>query len=1571
MTNMKLTKNGADILGGITGEGESRYWIGYYGLAYVPDREMDPLGEAAKQNKLVTSPYSDRIYNIWQGDMVNGYALANPEVGEDNAAASLFGLTLYDKSIRTNYRYVYDAENERNQLVAWKSINTGRGENTLSRIGAAVYSGGYRSETNGLASSELPIPAPLYYKGDPDVNQSISDMMETEDSTKISSDFRFYMGVERSGGYGWKAAEETYEGEKIYTPNNLLQSVSNFNKFHGTASSEGYGVSSVSSCHNMSKATKLFPINYYQVVNDNGSKLAETKHSENSQSNTPLATGIKFSIDLSPVAADTGYTALDYECGDDIEHKSQYESKYTSFRFNRIGIYAVKMTVHHYATDTRLGDCGMQKVQFEIDGDAEPILFAVADINDVIISDDPSSKEHGVAKFTLDFILNINGEDSQLERRTAVYYNLYENDATTWYKNQLLASASISEAVTDLSLEMNAIKQHISDKKECCGVGGPANTNTETNSYNGLKNLIDGVDKDGSVRGIDTFLEGDGSEIPPVSGASGNAPAGTLHSASVEKITGDVDGHSVTMPASYLYGLGFTDGTKDPSKITLEQLKLIVESKGVDWLHDNVVTDSGWYMSGHGGQSETEYLFVWTSGTTYAKISLDTSDITEYTVGASEENRYYTEVIAHPAIEDMFVDGYSIGKDSIVLGEDTACAGDYSIVQGRRVYVGNKAPLTAVFGSSQIAVDSNSDDNSGRLTVLNSSLLRIEDTYDSLIAGISDLWYTPASNISNVSRSVIGGLLPPHVKNVSDSIVWGFNHVSYGNTTDVYDGDIQHYVDRSLLLGPTLDYIYSDDEVAYRNAIGSPFPPEGLRSRFILSIGGNFGHPLSNSVVVGPDVMVSPFTVNSEDGDGQPRAQGYNNLIIGSGTRIGNGPHENVLVCSGSNIPNNAAASIMVGHCGDVNWNTDILISFDDFIAAFNAGTLQHEHYYAIIGDGVIPNWDTETETYLSAVLVDGHEGIFYGIYVDKNGHVIYTPYIYEKYRVGGHNIDYYMSTSVFRKQWEERTLATGYYALIGDGEVPVGYRDDEDCEWVPLENPIEGVYYAVNVYFYNGSLYSQYQNWVSVKTRAVGPAYLNRRNANDVSSLIMVGYGNYIGGDKRGTAVVGNGNDIYAPKANNLLVMGSGVTIKTPAAHLGRTYGLFSGSYTDILPSVSNLFIFGDGISLRLGGRSDYATGVYNNSAIFLNGDYNQYQEMYGIFDQPVNYSSFAGETDGSSLYKLNTGDYGTEFMLSPYAFTNYLDAAKTLTDDEHAELWFSEYQWYDNMVYPIAEEVQELSVPDMANKLGITPDKIADLHLYADQHESDDDVYRPNVSSFSKFCRYSSSDKYRDPFIGLTRRQIREMINKPTPPMVYTGGVCFAGSTVNSDGDNYGLIKLGHRYKPVAYIWAHDPSEWGAPSKLLQPASIVGTTTCPYGGMLLAIDNVQEVDGTMHLVLHRGYDKELKKLDNITTNFNDVVDVNTTPSLAPLLMTGVVYQVHDMTWTTDMSRVNTGDLGDVIICATNATIIIRSSDVLPVPTVTLDATNTTKKWLGHMVAINGGRRIIFTEISAMSDLN
>jgi hypothetical protein len=559
MKNMRLTRAGAEMLGTAHADGESRYWIGYYGLAYVADRETDSISVAAQSGELTQS--GDYIYNIWQGDMLNGYAQANPE---DTAAASLFGLTLYDKSIRTNYRYVYypgskTDENDppRNRLVAWKSVSDGNGENTLVRKGATVYEGTYLYKygiQTRVKESDIPLPAPLYYGGEPS-DAAISSSTGPVDAVPVSADYRYYVGVRAGDEYGWQDSSSTQSSTTV-TEQTLLGSISNFNKFHGTVSSEGYGVSSVSSCHNMSRATKLFPISYYNVVNDNGGKVAETQYPDNSAARKPLATAIKFSIDLSPVTADSGYTALNYEDGivddQDTGMTGVYTSKYVSFKFNRIGIYAVPMTVHRYSTDSSVGDCNLQKVQFEIDSDAEPILFAVADINDTIITDNPDSPEGGVAKFNLEFVLNVGNEESMVEQRTAVYYDLYESDATTWYKNQLLATAGLSEAVTNLSLEMNAMKQQAGGSAKECGSSDPdlSRYALKNHTHDYMKNLVDGTANYGSVRGVDTYEEGDGTEIPSMFGIIDNAPAGTRKSCALPAIPTWESGSDLAIPAS-------------------------------------------------------------------------------------------------------------------------------------------------------------------------------------------------------------------------------------------------------------------------------------------------------------------------------------------------------------------------------------------------------------------------------------------------------------------------------------------------------------------------------------------------------------------------------------------------------------------------------------------------------------------------------------------------------------------------------------------------------------------------------------------------------------------------------------------------------------------------------------------------------------------------------------------------------------------------------------------------------------------------------------------------------------
>ena len=130
-----------------------------------------------------------------------------------------------------------------------------------------------------------------------------------------------------------------------------------------------------------------------------------------------------------------------------------------------------------------------------------------------------------------------------------------------------------------------------------------------------------------------------------------------------------------------------------------------------------------------------------------------------------------------------------------------------------------------------------------------------------------------------------------------------------------------------------------------------------------------------------------------------------------------------------------------------------------------------------------------------------------------------------------------------------------------------------------------------------------------------------------------------------------------------------------------------------------------------------------------------------------------------------------------------------------------------------------------------------------YAEAHQSESDTYRGNSTDLHGFT---------DPFKGKTRAEIRTMIGKPKAPMVYTGGIALAGYPTGTDDQNFGLVKLGHVSKPVAYIKANPVADWGgSTSNLLSPVSVTGTTDCPYAGMVLAIDGKQEIDGTMHLVL------------------------------------------------------------------------------------------------------------------------
>lgn len=1429
MKNMRLTRAGAEMLGTAHADGESRYWIGYYGLAYVADRETDSISVAAQSGELTQS--GDYIYNIWQGDMLNGYAQTNPE---DTAAASLFGLTLYDKSIRTNYRYVYypgskTDENDppRNRLVAWKSESDGNGENTLVRKGATVYEGTYMYKygiQTRVKESDIPLPAPLYYGGEPS-DATISSSVAPVDAVPVSADYRYYVGVRDGGEYGWKDSSSTQSSTTV-TDQSLLGSISNFNKFHGTVSSEGYGVSSVSSCHNMSRATKLFPISYYNVVNDNGGKVAETQYPDNSAARKPLATAIKFSIDLSPVTADSGYTALNYEDGivddQDTGMAGVYTSKYVSFKFNRIGIYAVPMTVHRYSTDSSVGDCNLQKVQFEIDSDAEPILFAVADINDTIITDNPDSPEGGVAKFNLEFVLNVGNEESMVEQRTAVYYDLYESDASTWYKNQLLATASLSEAVTSLSLEMNAMKQQAGGGTKECGSSDPdlSRYALKNHTHDYMKNLVDGTANYGSVRGVDTYEEGDGTEIPSLFGIIDNAPAGTKKSCHLAAIPTWESGTDLAIPASYVYSAGFVQSGSVPAAsagcITLEQLAIIVKVKGVDWLASNAVTSSGWLAAGTTVPEGQGAVYVWLTPNTYAIVDVHTGEIVTNQLNAGSTDMYQAIVLKNAVSETMFSNGYVVGTDSVVMGDSTASSGDRSLVQGDRAYSNSK-------NSTLLGVELVKCDTSPFVTVLGGTGFDIKDSSHSIVFGdgSSSATNDRPTELKHVSNSIVGGSFSDDgshlmTNGISSSLVLA-QHAgdhSYGAEGTI-NGSV---IAGAVMLGKSTQGNSANNSVILRQG-------ELAASRVLGQV--------SNSMVLGDGYSHYAEGTNDEELDKK--------IAVSNSVHIAANVHEYLTDgekawCKFKNwsvVTPSSTYSVQVGgNARKPLWDSMLLSSGGLDVAPFSINTRlanvqetpDGATYSILIGAS-----SAVGENVSDAVVLGG------GNLVPDNSNALVM--IGNENRVNRYT-DEVMELSDFNAAVAQGTLTNDrYYVILGSGNLKVsngagGYMD------VQLSGAADNIYAGIRVdangiITYEPNVTSQYT--INSRTRKVsfGLARENRLNPRKLNSSIIVGSSNGVGSvQTSGLSMVGDGNSASLLYLTNVSVFGSGVHLDGSDAH---AYGENGGKPQ--YPVVGNTHVFNSGLSFNLNSLEPYATHSLSGALTNLHGAYDQ--SIYGIFSHPMNYTSMPTEDSPASPWTVDLAN--SMFRVDPNLFSNYGDAWEALYGSAGRTFW-NNYKTSD----------------------GTSDSRWGAVTQRAEANQSEGDTYRGDSS-------------FADPFTGRSRSQIRAMIAKPSAPMVYTGGIAVAGFAASGDDDNFGLIKLGHLSKSSSYVASRPVSGWSPYGNLVIPASITGTTECPYGGMVLAVDGKQELDGTMHLVLARNGDSRVNyRYDSTYSNCTENTAIN-----------------------------------------------------------------------------------------------
>ena len=538
MASTVITKAGLDLLNTVPQAGGDTYWIGYYGLAFVPAEErMEGKDDELKASMKSLTNKGDHIYNLWQGSMVaSGYA-------QGTSAAELGGVAMYTSNLMSRFRYVLD-ENGNNNLVMFR----GTTDSSASDVsGACVFRGvGADGDLKGL-----PLPAPLFFTdgAEPFNNPpaSAEDMGDFADYPKngdlpaVTTDTRAYIGKTATvpeGGDPFNAAvngvdtRQWLSANKTYTQDGLngdptqplepdynclceqywkFKSISNYNRYHAPASSEGFLVDYEPACRNMAKVTRLFPISHYKVVNakEGASSILPGKK---------IASTLRFSINMSlddiyntvatRAITQSGTSGIASIGGTDL-----FQTKESSIKFNRIGIYAAKMTVHRFYKSennpsSRSG-CEDFRVQFEIDGNAEPILFAVVDLDTTVYLREGSG-ETSTYKVNVD--LNLGDKDTgSVIRDASVFYNMYEDNAITWYENQLIATASQAEAITDVGLDMAIMKQRMD--RMTASVNGCQNDDSgdeyapKNHTHNFMKNLVDGTVNPGAVRGVDCAVE--------------------------------------------------------------------------------------------------------------------------------------------------------------------------------------------------------------------------------------------------------------------------------------------------------------------------------------------------------------------------------------------------------------------------------------------------------------------------------------------------------------------------------------------------------------------------------------------------------------------------------------------------------------------------------------------------------------------------------------------------------------------------------------------------------------------------------------------------------------------------------------------------------------------------------------------------------------------------------------------------------------------------------------------------------------------------------------------------------
>lgn len=499
MNRSVITLNGLEILNKSLADGDTtQYWIGYYGLAFIPEESRGELTKNIR-SLIPAGTEGDEIYNIFQGSMAD--TVAGFDEG-DVDAGNLYKQCLYAENIESTFRYSLGKDedgNTVNTLVTYEqdASDPSKYSHFLTYYGVC---GNPPSGEKIVPPSPngLPIPAPLYY----------APTSQENETAIVTPDMRNYLGKE--GTPGWQQSDESTRAGDVYADSDDAVSISTFNRYHAPSSSEGYAVAHEPACRNMATVTKYFPIDHYDVatiIRDGGLiQNMEAGKSSTNLSNAKVGTvKYKVCINIADYMKKAAHR-VNMVDKDSQETTADNLSATIGFKFNRIGLYAVPVTLHAFNVVSADNEkCGGNKVQIEIQGDEEPVLFAVIDTDTI------EMREDGLTKFEIDFSV-VFQENTSLVDNPVIYYNLYENDAITWYKNQLIANASTSEAVTTLGVELNYLRNMIEGMNNSnaeCAIGDDGDIwayKNHTHPY--MRNIVDSLNLDhGAVRGVYTAPE--------------------------------------------------------------------------------------------------------------------------------------------------------------------------------------------------------------------------------------------------------------------------------------------------------------------------------------------------------------------------------------------------------------------------------------------------------------------------------------------------------------------------------------------------------------------------------------------------------------------------------------------------------------------------------------------------------------------------------------------------------------------------------------------------------------------------------------------------------------------------------------------------------------------------------------------------------------------------------------------------------------------------------------------------------------------------------------------------------